>query len=114
MSESASKSGLKSKVSSSEFTTLKIQFYSTVRNITGVGQIEKQVPKKPLLQQVLIDIQQEYFLPKNAHFLKIDFTDLEPGFICLVDDADFHLCGGIKQILKKDVKITLISSLHGG
>ena len=114
MSDSSSHARPKSKDITPEQIPLTIQFYSTVRNTTGVSQVEKQVPYKTSLQQVLIDIQAEFFHPKNAHFLKNDAINLEPGFICLVDDADYHLCGGIKQQLRKSTKITLISSLHGG
>jgi hypothetical protein len=114
MSEQSPDSPADANDASPELITLTISFYSTVRNTTGIGSVEKQWPKKTPLQDVLLAVQEEYFLPKRTHFLKSDGADLEPGFICLVDDADYRLCGGISQSLRKPAKITLISSLHGG
>lgn len=101
-------------VNSADQVKVSVQFYSTVRNTTGVSHVEKTVPKKSLIRDLLIEIEKELFIPKKAHFLKSDQTDVEPGIICLIDDADIHINGGLKQQIRKDAKITLISSLHGG
>jgi len=101
-------------VNSTDQVKVSVQFYSTVKNTTGISHIDKTVPKKSLLRDLLIEIEKELFLPKKAHFLKSDQTDVEPGIICLIDDADIHINGGLKQQIRKDAKVTLISSLHGG
>jgi len=99
---------------STDKVTVSVHFYSTVRNTTGISHIEKIVPKKTILRDLLTEIEKELFLPKKSHFLKSDQSDVEPGIICLLDEADIHINGGIKQQLRKDAKVTLISSLHGG
>jgi len=115
MSETPDKSQQKSVPSAqNEELSIVIQFYSTMRNVAGVTEIVRSIPKSAPLKDLLEDIEREYFLPKNSHLFKADHSDLEAGIICLIDEADIHLSGGLKQKLRSKCKITLISSLHGG
>ena len=94
--------------------TVTVKFFSTVRNTTGVPETQLTVPRKEKLVVVLRQIETTFFQPKGTHFLKSDGSGLEPGFLCLVDDADMQLTGGLTQTLKKNCTVTLLSSLHGG
>jgi len=75
---------------STDKVTVSVHFYSTVRNTTGISHIEKIVPKKTILRDLLTEIEKELFLPKKSHFLKSDQSDVEPGIICLLDEADIQ------------------------
>lgn len=115
MSESLDKNSQKSAPSAQiDEILITIQFYSTMRNIAGVTEIERTIRKQTSLIELLEQIERELFLPKSSHILKADHSDLEAGIICLVDEADMHLTGGLKQKLRTKCKITMISSLHGG
>lgn len=93
---------------------LTCKFFSTLKNIVGQNEItlmkEKGIPLKAILQE----IQSTYFEPKKAHLLAEDQSRLEVGMMCLINDVDMNLAGGLKKSLKHDTTITLISSLHGG
>jgi molybdopterin converting factor small subunit len=91
-----------------------ISFYSTLRNVTGEASTQLSVPLKSTLQSLLQQIEQKYFLPKGLHILSQDGSMLEAGIICLINDADVSLLGGLKHKLTANEAITLISSLHGG
>jgi molybdopterin converting factor small subunit len=91
-----------------------VNFYSTVRNITGEAQIRLEIPKNTKLTEVLQQIEAKYFQPKGSRLLSRDGEGLDAGLLCLIDDADYTLCGGLQQKLKNDLTLTLISSLHGG
>lgn len=94
--------------------SLTISFYSTLRNVTGEPSTQIAVPPKSTLHSLLQQIEKKYFLPKNLHLLSHDGTTLEAGIICLINDADVSLLGGLKHKLMPNEAITLISSLHGG
>ncbi len=66
------------------------------------------------LLKVLEQIQSEYFSPKNEFILKEATNQLEVGLICLIDDVDISIAGGMQRKFQKDRTITLITSLHGG
>ena len=91
-----------------------IRFFSTLKNITGQDRVEIEVDEAENLRDLLIQVQNDHFLPNNARLLKDGNTELETGTLCLIDDVDLNICGGLKQKFKKPVTITLISSLHGG
>ncbi len=91
-----------------------LSFYSTLRNITGQSQISLQIPQKGKLINVIKMAEEKYFIPKNSRLLNREGTGLEAGIICLIDDADISLSGGLQQKLSSDTVVTLISSLHGG
>jgi molybdopterin converting factor small subunit len=93
---------------------IKIKFYSTLKNITQKDEIDLSFTDSKSVLSVLQQIQEEYFLPANSRLLNSENSKLETGIICLIDDADISICGGLKQNIKKSSIITLISSLHGG
>lgn len=93
---------------------ISVKFFSTLKNLTGCEMIDITVPAGKTLLEVLGGIQEQFFLPKNARLLNPSNSELEVGLICLVNEADYHISGGMKYKFKKPSKITLISSLHGG
>ncbi|MHA1617851.1 MAG: MoaD/ThiS family protein, partial [Promethearchaeota archaeon] len=91
-----------------------IKFFSTLRTIVGLTEDHMEFPVGVSLHKIMDDLQKKYFVPKNSRLLAEDGQRLEIGMICLIDDTDINLMGGIKHRLQKDATITLISSLHGG
>jgi molybdopterin converting factor small subunit len=93
---------------------VKIIFYSTLRNTTGFPETSIPVLTNSTLLDLILKIQKDYFQPKNIHLIKTDQQSLEAGLICLVNDVDISLSGGLKRKITAPITITLISSLHGG
>ncbi|UYP47236.1 hypothetical protein NEF87_003521 [Candidatus Lokiarchaeum ossiferum] len=93
---------------------VKVIFYSSLKNTVGQDHVVLPFPKNTTLQSVLEKVQQDYFSPKNEFILKETTKQLEVGLICLVDDVDISIAGGLARQLQKDRTITLITSLHGG
>ena len=91
-----------------------IKFFSTLRTIVGLTEVHMEYSKGISLHTIMDDLQKKYFLPKNSRLLADDMQRLEVGMICLIDDTDINLLGGLKYKLQKAATITLISSLHGG
>lgn len=93
---------------------IKVIFYSSLKNTVGLDHVVLPFPKDIPLQKVLEKVQKDYFSPKNEFILKETTNQLEVGLICLVDDVDLSIAGGLGRKLQKDRTITLITSLHGG
>ncbi len=93
---------------------VKIVFYSTLQKIAQTKEAEFHCDPNTGLEDLLTSIQQEYFIPHNGRILKADNQSLDVGMICLLDDVDMHLMGGMRYKITKPTTITLISSLHGG
>ena len=94
---------------------VKIRFFSTLKNVTNQNEVNLEVEKDKTLLSLLQHIQSQYFIPNKARILNASENALDTGIICLINDADISLTGGINQKINKDGKvITLISSLHGG
>lgn len=93
---------------------IRVKFFSTLKNIAQTSEAEIELENNSTLREVLSQIQTKYFVPNNSQILKPDKSDLEPGIICLINEADMTLSGGLDQKFKKARDITLISSLHGG
>jgi len=101
-------------ITSESSIQVKIRFFSSIRSITGIDQIEIPVKQGDTLLSVLQQIEKKYFTPKNAQLLEETTNKLTVGTLCLIDDADISLSSGLKQKINKSVTITLISSIHGG
>ena len=93
---------------------VKVIFYSSLKNTVGKDHVILTVPKETKLQNILRQIQDTYFTPKNEYILKESANKLEVGLICLIDDVDISIAGGLNRRFQKDRTITLITSLHGG
>lgn len=98
----------------SESHSVTVAFFSTLRNITGIPQTQIKLSNGTNLLSILQSVEKQYFQPKSAKILNNNATNLEPGILCLIDDADMSLSGGLHQKLNPSSIITLISSLHGG
>ncbi len=73
-----------------------------------------EVPEKSTLHEALKILNEKLFKPKEYSILAKNESVIAAGLICLVNDTEYELWGGLKKrITDKDV-ITLISSLHGG
>ena len=93
---------------------IRINFYSTLKNTVGKDYVDISIEKGSTMKNILQNIQNDLFVPNNVKILKSDNNSLEVGLICLIDEVDLNLAGGLKRKIQKPVKITLISSLHGG
>ncbi|MBD3186189.1 hypothetical protein GF325_05120 [Candidatus Bathyarchaeota archaeon] len=51
---------------------------------------------------------------KNASMDALDWTQLQPGVIILLNDADIRLSGGLEAPLKEGDVITFLPIIHGG
>ena len=91
-----------------------IKFFSTLRNATGQDQVTITLPSNTTFKECLEKIQTDYFTSDNTKILKSNGLDLEVGVICLINDVDVSLMGGLKSKIRENQEITLISSLHGG
>lgn len=91
-----------------------IRFFSTVKNITGLDQAEIPIENSLSILDVLQKVQSDYFIPKKSRLLKPDNSGLETGIICLLDDCDLGIAGGLSKKVSGSMVITLLSSLHGG
>lgn len=90
------------------------RFFSTLRNSAGTGEITLEIKKGETLKKVLVEMEEKFLKPKNAAILNEGKDKLEIGVICLINDVDMKLAGGLQKKLNKACTITLISSLHGG
>ena len=93
---------------------IKIRFFSSLRSTTGIDQIEIPINKGDTILNVLHQVENKYFTPKNAQLLDGDTKKLAIGTLCLIDDVDVSLSGGLNQKINSSINITLISSIHGG
>ncbi|MHA1510267.1 MAG: MoaD/ThiS family protein [Promethearchaeota archaeon] len=93
---------------------IKIRFFSSLRSTTGIDQIEIPINKGDTVLNVLHQVENKYFIPKNAQLLDGDTKKLAIGTLCLIDDVDVSLSGGLNQKVNSPLTITLISSIHGG
>ena len=93
---------------------IKIRFFSSLRSTTGLDQVELSINKGETLLNVLHQIEKKYFTPKKAQLLDGDARKLAVGTLCLIDDVDVSLSGGLNQKINNSINITLISSIHGG
>ena len=94
---------------------VKVQFYSTLRNTANQDEVEMEIPSGTTVLTVLDQINKKYFVPNEAQLIDPQSKELDTGIICLINQADVNLTGGLEQKITKDgKKITLISSLHGG
>jgi molybdopterin converting factor small subunit len=91
-----------------------VKFFSTVKNITGLDQVEIPCTNDSYILDILQQVQADYFTPKKSRLLKPDNSGLETGIICLLDDCDLGIAGGLKKKVSNSMVITLLSSLHGG
>jgi len=91
---------------------IKIRFFSSLRSTTGIDQIEIPINKGDTVLNVLHQVENKYFIPKNSKLL--DEKKLAIGTLCLIDDVDVSLSGGLNQKINSSINITLISSIHGG
>jgi molybdopterin converting factor small subunit len=98
----------------SEKISVTVSFFSTLRNTTGIAQIQISISLGDDLLSILQTVEKQYFQPKSARLLNNNGLGLEAGILCLIDDADMSLSGGLHQKIKTPATITLISSLHGG
>jgi molybdopterin converting factor small subunit len=93
---------------------IKVRFFSSLRSTTGIDQIEFPINKGETILNVLHQVENKYFIPKNAKLLDGDARKLAVGTLCLIDDVDVSLSGGLNQKINSSIGITLISSIHGG
>ena len=93
---------------------IKIRFFSSLRSTTGIDQVELLINKGDTVLNVLHQVENKYFKPKNAQLLDGDTKKLAIGTLCLIDDVDISLSGGLNQKINSSINITLISSIHGG
>ena len=93
---------------------IKIRFFSSLRSTTGIDQVEIPINKGDTILNVLHQVENKYFTPKNAQLLDGDARKLAVGTLCLIDDVDVSLSGGLNQKIYSSINITLISSIHGG
>ncbi len=93
---------------------IKIRFFSSLRSTAGIDQTEIPIKKGDTLLNVLHQVENKYFIPKNAQLLDADTKKLAVGTLCLIDDVDVSLSGGLNQNINGPIAITLISSIHGG
>ena len=93
---------------------IKIRFFSSLRSTTGIDQIEIPINKGDTILNVLHQVENKYFTPKNAQLLDGDTKKLAIGTLCLIDDVYVSLSGGLNQKINSSINITLISSIHGG
>jgi len=101
-------------ISNSESTVqIKIRFFSSLRSTTGIDQVEIPINKGDTILNVLHQVEKKYFTPKNAQLLD-GARKLAVGTLCLINDVDISLCGGLNQKINNSINITLISSIHGG
>ena len=91
-----------------------VVFYSTLKKVAQQDKADLEIEKGTSLEEVLVQIQEEYFLPNNGRILGANNNKLDVGMICLVDDTDYNLLGGLRYHVEQSITITLISSLHGG
>jgi len=93
---------------------IKIRFFSSLRSTTGIDQTEIPVSKGDTILNVLHQVEKKYFIPKNSQLFDGDTRKLAVGTLCLIDDVDISLSGGLNQKINNIMTITLISSIHGG
>ena len=93
---------------------IKIRFFSSLRSTTGLDQIKIPINKGDTILNVLHQVENKYFIPKNSQLLNGDSRKLAVGTLCLIDDVDVSLSGGLNQKINSPLTITLISSIHGG
>ncbi len=93
---------------------IKVVFFSSLKNIVGQDFVELKIKKKSTVLSILQKIQEEYFIPKNVKILQLLDNELEIGLICLINDVDISIAGGLQKVINSDTIITLITSLHGG
>ena len=93
---------------------IKIRFFSSLRSTTGIDQTEISIKTGDTLLNVLHQVENKYFKPKNVQLLDSDTRKLAVGTLCLIDDVDVSLSGGLNQKINSPIAITLISSIHGG
>ncbi len=93
---------------------IKIRFFSSLRSTAGIDQTEIPINKKDTILNVLHEVEKKYFIPKNSQLLDGDTRKLAVGILCLIDDVDISLSGGLNQKINSPLTITLISSIHGG
>jgi len=93
---------------------IKVRFFSSLRSTTGIDQAEIFIKTGDTLLIVLQQVEKKYFTPKNAKLLDGDARKLAVGTLCLIDDVDVSLSGGLNQKINSSINITLISSIHGG
>lgn len=94
--------------------SIKVVFYSTLQKTAQTNETTIDIEKGTTLQKTLIQIQNIYFTPNNGRILKADNSNIDVGMICLIDDVDMNLMGGMQFKILKPITIVLISSLHGG
>ncbi|MHA1776019.1 MAG: hypothetical protein DRO88_07475 [Promethearchaeia archaeon] len=90
------------------------RFFSTLRNSAGTGEVTLTVQKGETLKNALKSVEVQYLKPNNTAVLNDTENQLEIGVICLINDVDVNLAGGLSKKLNNPCTITLISSLHGG
>jgi len=93
---------------------IKVVFFSSLKNIVGQDFVELKIKKKSTVLSILQKIQEDYFIPKNEKILQLRDNKLEIGLICLINDVDISIAGGLQKVINSDTIITLITSLHGG
>ena len=93
---------------------IKVRFFSSLRSTTGIDQVEIPITKGDTVLNVLHQVEKKYFTPKNSQLLDGDKRKLAVGTLCLIDDVDVSLSGGLNQKINSSINITLISSIHGG
>ena len=103
-----------SELNSKSLIQIKIRFFSSLRSTTGIDQTEIPIKMGDTLLNVLHQVENNYFKPKNVHLLDGDSRKLAVGTLCLIDDVDVSLSGGLNQKINRSINITLISSIHGG
>ena len=103
-----------SELNSESSIQIKIRFFSSLRSTSGIDQTEIPIKKGDTLLNVLHQVENKYFKPKNTQLLDGDTRKLAVGTLCLIDDVDVSLSGGLNQKLNSSINITLISSIHGG
>ena len=69
---------------------IKVVFYSTLRKVAQQDEVEVKIEKGTKISEILIDIQEEYFIPNKGRILRANNEKLDVGMICLIDDTDYN------------------------
>ncbi|MHA1409525.1 MAG: MoaD/ThiS family protein [Candidatus Odinarchaeia archaeon] len=90
-----------------------IKFYATLRELTGIRELEIML-KKPVMFIDLLKLLEEKNINLTEQILDLNKRKLGPAIIVLINDRELTTLNGLSTILKNGDTIAFIPIVHGG
>ncbi|KYH38849.1 MAG: molybdenum biosynthesis protein MoaD [Candidatus Hecatellales archaeon B24] len=95
-----------------EYVKVKVEFFTTLRDITGKREEVVRLPPKATVGELLDSLSRRYG-PKFVEYV-FEKGEVRPNLIVMVDGKSIALMGGLKAPLKDGNIVAILPAFGGG